>query len=87
MISIDDKDKVGALLAQARIIDATEQCVDIVDPATALAAHDFVQHFLLNVDAVYHTVQDMLGDTKAEAALTGADVRDGVVFFDRPCLA
>ena len=58
VISIDDKDKVGALLAQARIIDATEQCVDIVDAATALAAHDFVQHFLLNVDAVYHTVQD-----------------------------
>ena len=87
VIGIGDEDKVGALLAQARIDDAAEQCLDISDAVTALAALDFGQHFLLNVDSVCHTVRDTLGDTKAEVARAGADVRDGIVFFDRPRLS
>ena len=83
MIGIDDEDQVGALLAQAGIIDAAEQCLDIVDAALAFAALDFIEHFLLNVDRVNDTVRHALGDTKAEVSGTGTYVSDGIACFDR----
>ena len=82
MVGIDNEYQVGALLAQPRIVDATEQCLDIVDAALAFTTLDLVEHLLLNVDGVHDAVRDPLGDTKAEVARTRADIRDGMICFD-----